>query len=67
MNSKLSQFGGIANLLTRGKSDDLSFLVEMAAPGQQPLKYKLHLATKGAGFSLLFHQREIRLLDDAHP
>lgn len=52
MNRILSQFGGISNLLTRGKSDDLSFLVDMEVPGHQPLEYDLHLATKGAGYSI---------------
>jgi hypothetical protein len=28
LNGTLSQFGGIANLLTRGKSNKLSFLVD---------------------------------------
>ena len=36
LNSALSQFGGIANLLTRGKSDEISFLVDMTVPGHQP-------------------------------
>lgn len=52
MNSKLSQFGGIANLLTRGKCENLSFLVDMEVPGHQPLEYDLHLTTKGAGYSI---------------
>jgi len=52
MNRTLSQFGGISNLLTRGKSDELSFLVDMSVPGHQPLEYNLHLATKGSGYSI---------------
>lgn len=52
LNSALSQFGGIANLLTRGKSEDLSFLVDMTVPGHEPLEYELHLAPKGAGYAV---------------
>jgi predicted ATPase len=52
LNNKLSQFGGVANLLTRGRSEDLSFLVDMDVPGYQPLEYELHLATKGSGYGI---------------
>lgn len=52
LNGILSQFGGIANLLTRGKSEDLSLLVDMEVPRHEPLEYTLHLVTKGAGYSI---------------
>jgi predicted ATPase len=52
MNAILSQFGGIASILTRGKSETLSFLVDMEVPGHQPLEYDLHLERKGAGYSI---------------
>jgi predicted ATPase len=52
LNKTLSNFGGIANILTRGKSEDLSFLVEMDVPDYQPLKYELHLAPKGNGYTI---------------
>jgi len=62
LNSMLSQFGGITSLLTRGKSEDLSFLVDMTVPGHEPLEYELLLAPKGAGYSiskeLLCQQRQ---------
>ena len=62
LNSMLSQFGGITSLLTRGKSEDLSFLVDMTGPGHEPLEYELLLAPKGAGYSiskeLLCQQRQ---------
>ncbi len=52
LNSVLSQFGGIANLLTRGKSDEISFLVDMTVPGHQPLEYDLRLAPMASGYSI---------------
>ncbi len=52
LNNKLSQFGGVANLLTRGRSEDLSFLVDMDVPGYQPLEYEVHLETKGSGYTI---------------
>jgi len=62
LNVALSSSGGVANLLTRGKSEDLSFLVDMEVPGHQPLEYSLRLSTKGAGYSIsqevLSQQRE---------
>ena len=52
MNAILSQFGGIASILTRGKSETLSFLVDMEVPGHRPLEYDLHLERKAAGYSI---------------
>lgn len=52
LNGILSQFGGIANILTRGKSEELSFLVDMDVPGYKPLEYELHLSPKGTGYSI---------------
>lgn len=52
LNAVLSQFGGVANLLTRGRSDGLSFLVDMEVPGHEPLEYQLSLKPKGTGYSI---------------
>ncbi len=52
LNSILSLFGGIANLLTRGKSESLSLLVDMTVPGHEPLEYDLRLDPKGSGYSI---------------
>lgn len=52
LNSILSQFGGIANLLTRGKSENLSLLVDMTVPDHEPLEYQLRLEPKGTGYSI---------------
>lgn len=52
LNNMLSQFGGIANVLTRGKSDELSFLVDMTVPGHSPLEYELQLTARGTGYAI---------------
>ncbi len=52
LNGILSQFGGITNILSRGISEYLSFTVNMAVPGYQPLEYELHLAPKGRGYGI---------------
>ncbi len=52
LNAALSGFGGVANLLTRGRTEDLSFLVDMTVPGHEPLEYQLRLEPKGAGYSV---------------
>jgi predicted ATPase len=52
LNNMLSQLGGITSLLTRGKTEDLAFLVDMAVPGHEPLEYELRLNLKGTGYSI---------------
>jgi len=52
LSSTVSQFGGIASLLTRGRGEELSLLVDMDVPGYQPLEYELRLAPKGTGYSI---------------
>ena len=52
LNSTLSQFGGLANILTREKSESLSLLVDMEIPGSEPLEYNLELSPKGTGYSI---------------
>lgn len=52
LNGILSQFGGLASLLTRGRSEELSFLVDMEVPGHEPLEYEIHLVSKGTGYSI---------------
>ncbi|AEF80484.1 AAA family ATPase [Leadbettera azotonutricia] len=62
LNNALSQFGGIANLLTRGKSDEIAFQLAMDVPGYDPLEYMFHTVPKGTGYSI---NREI--LSQQHP
>ena len=52
LNDTLSRLGGIGSLLTRGKCEDLSFVVDMKVPGHNPLEYELHLAQKATGYSI---------------
>ena len=52
LNRMLSYFGGITSLLTRGKSEDLAFLLDMTVPGHEPLEYELRLAPKGTGYAV---------------
>ena len=52
LNGTLSKFGGIANLLTRGKSEELSFTVEIEVPDHEPLEYDLSLVPKGNGYAI---------------
>ena len=48
----LSDFGGLNEVMTRGKADELLFHVTMAVPGHEPLAYSLGLKTKGHGYDL---------------
>ncbi len=52
LSNKLSQFGGISNLLTRDKTDSVSFFVGMDVPGYNPLEYELTLMPKGSGYAI---------------
>lgn len=52
LNSTLSQLGGLTSLLTRGRSEELSLIVDMEVPGHQPLEYEVHLGPKGTGHSI---------------
>lgn len=52
LNSALSELGGLPSLLTRGKSEELSLMVDMEVPGYQPLEYEVHLGPKGTGHSI---------------
>ncbi|MFA6472952.1 MAG: AAA family ATPase [Candidatus Latescibacterota bacterium] len=53
LNRTLSQLGGIVNLLTRGKTEELSLSIDMEIPGDKnPLKYDLALIPKKTGYSI---------------
>jgi predicted ATPase len=50
LNSKLSQYGGVASVLTHEKAEAVSLFVEMDVPGHNPLEYELSLVPKGVGY-----------------
>ena len=52
LNKKLNDLGGVSNILTRDKTDEMSFLVEMDMPGQAPLNYEFALGTRDIGYSI---------------
>jgi predicted ATPase len=52
LNNKLSQLGGVANVLTRGKAEHLSLNVDMDVPGYRPIEYDLKLTKKGVGYAI---------------
>jgi predicted ATPase len=52
LRENLSQFGGIANLQTRGRNQGVSFLVDLEVPDYDPLEYSLHLAPQGTEYSI---------------
>jgi len=54
LNSKLSELGGVANVLTREKAESVSLFVEMDVPGHLPLKYEIRLKPKGVGYTISF-------------
>lgn len=64
LNNKVSQFGGVVSLLTRGKSEGVSLLVDMEVPNYQPLEYELRLEQKGTGYSIA---KEILSQDRGYP
>jgi predicted ATPase len=62
LNNSLSQFGGVGNLLTRGKSEELCFSVDMDIPQYEPLNYELHISPNSTGYSIpreILSQRHI--------
>lgn len=53
LNQTLSGMGGIADVITRGFSSDLSLQAEMEVPeDKQPLKYELHLKPSGQAYDI---------------
>lgn len=52
MNKKLSEMGGIADVLTIGHSRDLTLTAKMKVPDHEPLEYLLELKPKGQTYSI---------------
>ena len=52
LNFMLSLLGGVSNILTREKSEKISFSISMEIPGYEPLVYSLSLAVQGMGYTI---------------
>jgi predicted ATPase len=52
LNEYLSDFGGVARLLTRGQCKTLSFHVDMEISGALQMAYTLELAAEGHGYGI---------------
>lgn len=52
LNRTLSELGGVADVLTRGHSGDISLAASMDVPGHQPLKYDLNIEPRGQAYTI---------------
>lgn len=50
LNYKLSELGGIADVLTKEKAEELSITIDMSVPGHNPLEYELQISRKGHSY-----------------
>jgi predicted ATPase len=62
MNRKLSELGGVADVLTRGRVGDITLGAIMGVPDYEPLKYSLHIEPKGQTYTI-----PEETLSQAHP
>jgi len=62
LNRKLSDMGGVADVLTRGRTGDIILGTIMDVQGHEPLKYNLHIEPKGQAYTI-----PNELLSQAHP
>lgn len=52
MNRTLSDMGGISDVLTRERAEELSLAASMEVGGHEPLEYSLHLKPSGQTYSI---------------
>jgi predicted ATPase len=52
LNAMLSSLGGVSNILTRDKSEKISFSVNLGIPDYEPFEYSLSLTEQGMGYSI---------------
>lgn len=52
LSKALSDQGGTANLLTRGKAEEISFSINMVDRGHPPISYDLSLTPNGPGYQI---------------
>ena len=49
LNQRLSDLGGVADVITRARSEKIMLSVEMDVQYHEPLQYNLHVAPQGQG------------------
>ncbi len=52
LNRTLNDMGGVADVITRGRSETLNLSASMEDPGYEPLEYCLHIEPKGQAYSI---------------
>ncbi|MEW6491507.1 MAG: AAA family ATPase [Cyanobacteriota bacterium] len=52
LQSKISELGGLSDMVTRGKVDRMSIALSMPVPNEEPLKYNLTIAFKGLFYEI---------------
>lgn len=52
MDEKITELGGVAGMLTRGKSNKISFCLDMTVPNHNPLEYSIAVNPTGNGYAI---------------
>ena len=52
LNRRLNDMGGAAEILTRERSENMSFSADMEVPGHNPLEYRMSVAVQGQTYSV---------------
>lgn len=52
LRSKISEFGGLNDIITSGKADSLAISLSMSVPNEAPLEYCLKITPKGLSYEI---------------
>ena len=52
LRSKISEFGGLNDIITSGKADSLAISLSMSVPNEAPLEYYLKITPKGLSYEI---------------
>jgi len=52
LNAKISELGGLNEIMTRDKTQELAFGLQMRVPDHEPLEYLLHIGSKGQFYEI---------------
>ncbi len=52
LRSKISEFSGLNDIITRGKADSLEISLSMSVPNEKPLEYYLKITPKGLSYEI---------------